>query len=290
MPIGPRLRHELLHYQRNEITEHHFYKRLAASVRTPQNRAVLENISDQELRHYHIWRQYTETDVRPGRIRLWRYLILARLLGFTFAIKLMELSEAEAQARYKLLYDSIPEAASIVEDEINHETELIELLDERHLRYISSIILGLNDALIELTGALAGLTLALRDTQLVALTGLITGIAAAMSMSASVYLAERSGETGKQPLRASFYTGSTYLFTVFLLILPFLLINAYLTALAVSLVTAIIIIAVFNYYISIAKGVAFRARFLEMAGLSMGVALLGFLVGIGVRILLGIET
>jgi rubrerythrin len=71
--------HELLHYQRNEITEHHFYKRLAASVRTPQNRAVLENISDQELRHYHIWRQYTETDVRPGRIRLWRYLILARL-------------------------------------------------------------------------------------------------------------------------------------------------------------------------------------------------------------------
>jgi hypothetical protein len=164
MPIGPRLMHELLHYQRNEITEHYFYKKLAASIRTPQNRAVLEKISDQELQHYHIWRQYTGADVQPGRIRLWAYLSMARLLGFTFAMKLMELSEAQAQARYKLLYDSIPEAASIVEDEINHEAELIESLDERHLRYVSSIILGLNDALIELTGALAGLTLALQDT------------------------------------------------------------------------------------------------------------------------------
>jgi hypothetical protein len=134
MPIGPRLMHELLRYQRNEITEHYFYKKLAASIRTPQNRAVLEKISDQELQHYHIWRQYTGADVQPGRIRLWAYLSMARLLGFTFAIKLMELSEAEAQARYKLLYDNIPEAALIVEDEINHENELIGLLDERHLR------------------------------------------------------------------------------------------------------------------------------------------------------------
>jgi hypothetical protein len=108
MPTEPRLRHELLHYQRNEITEHYFYKRLAASICTPQNRAVLENISDQELRHYHIWRQYTETDIRPSRIRLCGYLILAHLLGFTFAIKLMELSEAEAQARYSCCMTAYP--------------------------------------------------------------------------------------------------------------------------------------------------------------------------------------
>lgn len=290
MPIGASLMQDLLHYQRNEMTEHHFYKRLAASIRTPENRTVLREMSNQELRHYQIWRQYTGTDTRPSRFRLWGYLLLAHLLGFTFAIKLMELSEARAMTRYKQLMDIIPEAASIVEDEIRHEAELIKLLDERHLHYVSSIILGLNDALIELTGALAGLTLALRDTRLVALAALITGISAALSMSASEYLAKRSEETGKQPRSAAFYTGVAYLLTVFLLVLPFLIVGAYLTAMAATLMTAILIIALFNYYLSVTMGFPFRRRFLEMAGLSLGVALLSFLVGNAIRMLLGIET
>ena len=46
------------------------------------------------------------------------------------------------------------------------------MLDEERLRYIGSVVLGLNDALIELTGALAGLTLALQNTQLNLLLGL----------------------------------------------------------------------------------------------------------------------
>ena len=50
-----------------------------------------------------------------------------------------------------------------------------------------------------------------------------------------------------------------------------------------------IIIAVFDYYISVAKGEPFRARFLEMAGLSLGVALFSFIVGYFIRIWLGIE-
>ena len=145
MPIGPRLMHELLHYQHNEITEHYFYKRLAASIRSPQNRAVLEKISDQELRHYHIWRHYTRTDFRPGRIRLWGYLILARLIGFTFAIKLMELSETEAQARYKLLYDSIPEACTpqiisrrVIQQSLTPGVTHCMQLDQRNVPLVSA--------------------------------------------------------------------------------------------------------------------------------------------------------
>ena len=70
MPVGPELVRDLLYYQRNEITEQHFYKRLAASIRTPKNRTVLREMSDQELRHYRIWRQYTGVDTRPASIRL----------------------------------------------------------------------------------------------------------------------------------------------------------------------------------------------------------------------------
>ena len=42
-----------------------------------------------------------------------------------------------------------------------NESALLQLLDEEKLRYTGSIVLGLNDVLVELTGALAGLTLAL---------------------------------------------------------------------------------------------------------------------------------
>ena len=70
-------------------------------------------------------------------------------------------------------------------------------------RYTGSIVLGLNDALVELTGALAGLTLALQDTKLIALTGSITGIAAALSMGASEYLSTKSEDVDRSPVKAS---------------------------------------------------------------------------------------
>lgn len=113
--------------------------------------------------------------------------------GFTFAAKLLEKGEAEAPALYGEAARRLPEAASILADEDLHEEELLEMLDEERLRYASSVVLGLNDALVELTGALAGLTLALRNVQLIALSGLITGIAAAFSMAASEYLSTQAG-------------------------------------------------------------------------------------------------
>jgi len=143
---------------------------------------------------------------------------------------------------------------------------------------------------VELTGALAGLTLALQNEKLIALSGLITGIAASLSMAASEYLSTRSEDTGKHPVRAAIYTGIAYIITVALLVLPYLLIQNYILDLIIALTTAVIIIAVFNYYISVAKGESFRERFLEMAGLSLGVALFSFIVGYFIRQWLGIDV
>jgi VIT1/CCC1 family predicted Fe2+/Mn2+ transporter len=142
---------------------------------------------------------------------------------------------------------------------------------------------------VELTGALAGLTLALQNVELIALSGLITGIAASLSMAASEYLSTRSEKTDKHPVRAAIYTGIAYIITVALLILPYLLLENYILCLAISLTTGVIIIAVFNYYISVAKGENFKRRFVEMAGLSLGVALFSFIIGYFIRIWLGVE-
>ena len=135
----------------------------------------------------------------------------------------------------------------------------------------------------------SGLTLALQNEKLIALSGLITGIAASLSMAASEYLSTRSENTDKHPVRAAIYTGIAYIGTVILLVLPYLLFENYYLDLGIALTTAVIIIAMFNYYISVAKDESFRERFLEMAGLSLSVALFSFIIGYFIRIWLGIE-
>lgn len=290
MDISRELRGQLLVYQRNEITEHHIYQRLAGAIKSPENRRVLEKIADDELRHYRAWRSYTQQDVEPDKLKIWQYYLISRILGFTFGIKLMERGEEDAQDSYEQLREAIPEAGDIIRDENDHENALIELLDEERLRYIGSIVLGLNDALVELTGALAGFTLALQDTKMIALTGSITGIAAALSMGASEYLSTKSEETAKNPVRASIYTGGAYVVTVLILILPYLTLQNFYICLGCTLAAAVLIIAFFNYYISVAQDVPFRSRFLEMAGLSLGVAALSFLVGFILRSFLGVEV
>jgi len=51
-----------------------------------------------------------------------------------------------------------------------------------------------------------------------------------------------------------------------------------------------LIIAGFNFYISVAKGLNFKKRFLEMAGLSMSVAGLSFVIGRVLKAVFGVEV
>lgn len=289
MEIDEKLKKQILIHQRDEITEHLIYKKLAQKQRDEHNRNVLDRIAVDEYRHYRIWQNISRVNIKPNRWKVFLYCMLNRIFGFTFTVKLMESGEADAQESYRLLIDQFPDAERIMLEENEHEKQLIDLLDEERLRYAGSMVLGLNDALVELTGALAGLTLALQNTRLIALSGLITGFAAALSMAASEYLSTKSENDSRNPQRAAFYTGVTYVLTVMLLIAPYLLLENYFICLSVTLVVAIAIIAVFNYFIAVARGESFRERFWEMAILSFSVATLSFLVGYGFRMLLGVE-
>ena len=202
----------------------------------------------------------------------------------------MESGEKSAQVNYAEIREYVPEIDNWIADERKHENALLDMLDEERLQYAGSVVLRLNDALVELTGALAGLTLALQNVELIALSGLITGIAASLSMAASEYLATRSEKTDKHPVRAAIYTGIAYIFTVAILITPYLLFDNYFLDLALALTSGVIIIAVFNYYISVAQDETFKDRFLEMAGLSLSVAAFSFGIGYLIRIFLGIEV
>lgn len=289
-PLNPDMLGTLVSLQQGEITEHRIYQKIAAVTSDPHNREVLIGIAAQEYEHYLIWKKYTGRDVAPDLYRVWVYYLLARILGITFAIKLMEGIEKRAQHTYRQIGTIIPEVREIVAHEESHERELIGLLDEERLRYVGSVVLGLNDALVEFTGTLAGLTFALQNSQVIAMAGLITGIAASLSMGASEYLSQKSGEGSQNAGKAALYTGTAYIFTVFLLVLPFLVFSNPYFALPITLASAILVIFFFTFYISIAKDLPFVRRFLEMVAISMGIAGISFVIGLMIRMVLHVDV
>ncbi|MXI86376.1 VIT1/CCC1 transporter family protein [Sphaerochaeta halotolerans] len=278
----------LLYLQQGELTEHQIYSFLASRVKDEQNSSVLRRIAGEELGHAKIWQKLTEKEVKTNRIKFWFYSLMALILGYTFVLKKMEKGEDKATKAYRSLITEVPQAKQISEDEDRHEQQLLAMLDEERLQYVGSMVLGLSDALVELSGTLAGLTFALQNTRLIALSGLITGISATLSMASSEYLsAKNSGD--KNAVKSSMYTGIAYLFTVTFMVLPYLLLESYAVALGIMLVVVIIIIMFFTYYTSVAKDLPFGKRFFEMALISLSVAAISFVIGILVKRFLGID-
>lgn len=279
----------VLQFQKNEITEHFIYKKLSHLEKNEHNRNVLARISEDEFRHYNIWKNFTGEEVTPNKFKIWWYTFIARILGVTFGIKLMESGEEGAQEAYEKVGRVVHEAKKIKNEEEEHEKQLIDMIDEEKLKYMGSVVLGLNDALVELTGTLAGLTFALQNARLVGVAGLITGIAASLSMGASEYLSTKAEGGEKNPLKASFYTTTAYVLAVIVLILPFLTLGNPFISLAIALSGAILLILVFTFYFSVVREVSFKIRFLEMVIVSLGVAALSFVIGLAVRQFLGID-
>lgn len=94
------------------------------------------------------------------------------------------------------------------------------MLHDPFLINTSSIILGLNEAIVEITGTMAGLTFVLNNTNVIAVAGFITGLAAALSMTAAEYLSTKSEESYRNLFIAAIFTGIAYLTVVILFIIP----------------------------------------------------------------------
>ncbi len=276
--------------QQNELTESVIYEKIAGFAKGDENKQTLLRLSREEKAHYEIWKRYSGIEMKPQKAKVLKYTTLARTLGFTFAVKLMERGEENAQTEYALLAQEVPESIQIRRQEEEHERALLAMLDEERLQYVGSMVLGLNDALVELTGSLAGFVFALQNNRLIALSGLIVGISATFSMASSEFLSARS-EGRTDALKSCTYTGIAYLITVVLLIAPYLILGPtqYIPALICMLAVVVLIIAGFTYYTSVAQDQPFKGRFLEMAVISISVAVLSFIVGILAKKFLGID-
>ena len=281
-------RRRLIRLQRMERTEMEVYRRLANREKKAENKNILQKIYIQEINHYNLLKEKTGEDVDYSKFRVYFHVITSIFLGLTFSLKLMEKTEQNAAQEYRDLgYDDI------AEEEDEHEKELLSLLEEDALNYLSSIILGLSDALVELTGALAGLTFAFQELRIVALAGLVTGISASFSMAASEFLATKEENSNRSPIKAALFTGSAYIITVFLLVIPYLLLTdnseiifglePHIQALIITFIIGLLIIALFNFYVSVAQDKSFNRRFIEMVIILLIVTMISFLVGLILR-------
>lgn len=288
--LTPLVRKQIIQAQRNEITEYHTYKKLAQKTKNEQNRKVLSEIANDELRHYKIWMQYSGREVSPSKWNIIKFYWIARIFGLTFGLKLMERGEEKAQINYGEIGKEISEANKIQKDENQHEKELLALIDEDKLKYIGSIVLGLNDALVEILGTLAGLTFALQNNRLVALAGVIAGIAGALSMASSEYLSNKSEGKVEGAVKSAVFTGIAYIVAVVFLVAPYLLLASPWGSLIWAVLDSILIVFIFTYYTSVANDQPFKRHFWEMVVLSTVVGLISFGLGYLARIVFGIDV
>lgn len=287
--ISPKLKSQLLRIQQNELTEFFVYTQLSKRLKNKKNAEILSKIGKDELAHSTFWERQTKTKVKPLRWRIWLYQLLARIIGITFSIKLMERSERKIEQLYKEIEIEIPESRRIIEEEQSHENALINLIDEEKLRYAGAIVLGLNDALIELTGALAGLTFAIQNPKIIAVAGLITGVAASFSMAASSYLSAKADSEKGDHKKSAIYTGIAYILTVTFLVFPYFIFPNPFFSLLLTIVIALGIISAFNFYLSVARDFSFKHRFLEMLVLNLFVVLISFGIGMLLRRITGVD-
>ena len=136
------------------------------------------------------------------------YYWIARVFGIIFMMKLRDFF---IRRQYASLSNAVPQAARVAKQEMNHIAALRNAMDEERLLYVGALVLGLNDAIIQVTGAIAGFTFALQSTTLIALAAIVVGVTGALSMASSEYLEKQSESAALSAAKAAGYTGGSYL-------------------------------------------------------------------------------
>ncbi|PWE19846.1 rubrerythrin family protein [Aliarcobacter skirrowii] len=276
--------------QQNEINDYTIYKALALFQKDENNKKIFEKIAKEEKSHYDFWVKITKKQLHAQNLIVWWYVILVKIFGTSFTLKFLEKRESGAEEFYKELFEIYPESKKIYEQETQHELELIDMLNDKKLLYAGAIVLGMNDALVELTGTLSGIAFAFDKSLVVGLTGLIMGIAASLSMAGSAYFEAKENPSEEiNPLVYSLYTGVSYILTTAILVVPFFIFDSIIEALILMFVCAFLAIVSYNFYISVAKDLSFTKRVLQMSAITFGVAIISFLIGYLVKYYFGIE-
>ncbi|MGB9630749.1 MAG: VIT1/CCC1 transporter family protein [Candidatus Methanodesulfokora sp.] len=290
------LRRMATEFCHDEYADYIAYKRLVSIEFNKERKKKLEVIAKTEHDHFDFWKKYSFPFKPSLKSILYSYfLMLLRLIfGVTFAIKLLERGEEKAVERYRTALDLMQTEEDkkaverIIQDELEHERYFVSQLDEVIVKYMSALVLGLADAIIEITGTHAGTLGTTNSTIITGAVGLVVGISAAISMASASYL-QTKHETGKSPTIAALITGSGYILAVALMSLPYFILNNILLAFVISIAISILLVMIFTFQGSVYTNSSFIVDFLQTVGLVLGVALLAYFLGDILSATLGIR-
>ena len=274
------------------LRDYQIYLALAERETVPAFKDILLELAQTSKEQFGFWARKSGArgdDVRaPGRLEIFFYRVMRVCLGLTLAVKYIVGRKEERVTTYK---------AYCVECTVDSDFHAIEAFSERleaitghikeeRVKFFSNVVLGFNDALIELTGALVGFSFALRDPKIISIAGLITGISASMSMAASAFLQARH-ENGRSPLKAALFTGVSYFVIALVLVLPFLMTESISDALTIMSVIIVVLVSAISFYSAVLLERRYLSQLGEMILLSVGVAGIAFLIGHLLNILIG---
>ncbi|MGL4254093.1 MAG: VIT1/CCC1 transporter family protein [Fusobacteriaceae bacterium] len=281
---------EVKKYQALEKLHWNLYIGFSQNEKRGENKAILEELSIIEKRHYRELTKILGSECEISRAYLKFLIKLGKVLGIRFVIKYVERKENRVKGKIISLYKGEKKAVPELFMENDTEKEAINKLYDEKLLYVSAILLGMNDAMVEFSGALAGYTLAIEDTKMIGVIGMITGIAAALSMSIAEYMAVKEDEKSHLKCnRAAVYTGIAYIIAVSLLVFPYFLeINRFFS-LGLMVSVDVFLVFIFNYYVAITTEVNLWKKFSRMTLIVLSVAFISFIIGYLAQIFLGVK-
>lgn len=268
--LDPQLERVARERMSDEFSDYILYGRLSKTVDSEGEFArTLVTLSETERKHFEFWKKYAPTaEPKLDRAKLYWILFLRKLFGLTFAARYLDRHESGVVGKYRSLAGLIPEEDrkafdDMVADEVEHERAFEMSIESSAVQYISFVVLGLADALVEITGIHAG-SLGIYDkTEIAGLAGVIAGAAASLAMASAAFAQAKQGFKGSARLSA-LYTGVSYFITAIILATPYFLTSDMVLALSASLTLAVIIVTLTTYYSTVVANKPFFKDYVEI--------------------------
>ena len=195
-----------LKFYRGEMMDAKVYRYLSMLEKDEKRKKMLIGLSNIETRHADFWKSYLEKrgvivkEMEMGAVKKFAVWLTRKILGVRVTVSLAEMGESSAIESYYDFYEQgdlsdeeKKRLRLIILDELEHEKLFMREKSILHTDNIRDIVLGMNDGLVEILGAVTGLSAVYYNNPLlVGLSGLIVGVAGSLSMGIGAYVSVRS--------------------------------------------------------------------------------------------------
>jgi VIT1/CCC1 family predicted Fe2+/Mn2+ transporter len=273
------------------------FRALAYGERNPEIKRLMLQLADEEWKHAKEWFDVLgrKRDIYKdrGETRAMRSILaLRRIIGLELAIKFMEHSEKLLEQR--LAPYASPAVRKVLGSEGNENRYKTMILEYSNvLGNIRDVVFGMNDGLVEILAATAGIGAAIQQPLLVLTAGLIVAISGTLSMGGGAYLATEYGSAvekkkkadyiGGSPKTSAFYVAVSYIIGALFPLAPFVAGMSGYTAIAASVILTAIVLVFSSTIISIVSDTSATERAAKTLAITLGIAAITIIIGFYAR-------